>query len=95
MEGSWSGCPTEQKGWGCGLGLGLRGLFQGPSLTSHPRTFKYPLTLEHNMVCWGAQNYCHVKGVGEQEAGAAQCWLSIWREKESVMYSKKEQSCPT
>lgn len=33
--------------------------------------------LEHNMVCWGAQNYCHVKGVGEQEAGAAQCWLSI------------------
>lgn len=34
-------------------------------------------SLEHNMVCWGGQSYCHVKGVGEQRLGAAQCWLSI------------------
>lgn len=34
-------------------------------------------SLKHNMVCWDAQSYCHVKGVGEQEAGAARCWRSI------------------
>lgn len=34
------------------------------------------MSLEHNMVCWGAQSYCHVKGVGEQGVGAAQCWQS-------------------
>lgn len=44
--------------------------------TSHGGVLEWA-PLEHNMVCWGAQNYCHVKGVGEQEAGAAQCWLSI------------------
>lgn len=32
------------------------------------------VSLEHNMVCWGAQSYSHVKGVGEQRVGAAQCW---------------------
>lgn len=33
-------------------------------------------SLEHNTVCWGAQSYCHVKGVGEQRVGAARCWQS-------------------
>lgn len=34
------------------------------------------VSLEHNMVCWGAQSYCHVKGVREQRAGAVRCWQS-------------------
>lgn len=34
------------------------------------------VSLEHNMVCWGAQSYCHVKELGEQRVGAAQCWKS-------------------
>lgn len=34
------------------------------------------MSLEHNMVCWGAQSYCHVKGVGEQRVGTARCWQS-------------------
>lgn len=28
------------------------------------------------MVCWGAQSYCRVKGVGEQRVGAARGWQS-------------------
>lgn len=34
------------------------------------------MSLEHNMVCWGAQSYCRVKGVGEQRVGAARGWQS-------------------
>lgn len=34
------------------------------------------VSLEHNMVCWGAQSYCRVKGVEEQRVGAARCWQS-------------------
>ena len=34
-------------------------------------------SLEHNMVCWGAQSYCHVKGVGVLGWGAVQYWLNI------------------
>lgn len=44
--------------------------------TSHGGVLGW-VSLEHNMVCWGAQSYCHVKGVGEQGVGAAQYWLSI------------------
>lgn len=32
--------------------------------------------LECSTVCWGAQSYCHVKGVEEQRVGAARCWQS-------------------
>lgn len=34
------------------------------------------VSLEYNIVCWGAQSYCHVKGVGEQKVEAARCWQS-------------------
>lgn len=32
--------------------------------------------LEHNTVCWGVQNYCHVEGVMAQRVEVAQCWQS-------------------
>lgn len=34
------------------------------------------VSLEQNIVCWGAQSYCRVKGGGEQRVGAARCWQS-------------------
>lgn len=73
MEGSWGGCPTKQKGRG-----GVRLEEQGPALLPTPSTLQSSLTLEHNMVCSGAQSYCRVKGVGEQTVEAARGWQSTW-----------------
>lgn len=56
---------------------------QDPALLPIPSTFQSSLTLENN-ICWGAQSYCRVKGVGEQRVGAARGWQSTWREKDSV-----------
>lgn len=76
MEGSRGGGPTEQKGLQ-GLEVRLGGnSSRNPDLLPNPNTFESLLTLEHNTVCWGAQSYCHVKGVGEQRVGAARCWQS-------------------
>lgn len=77
------GVLHSRRGWGSSQALGA--LFQGLSLTSHPQhTSESLLTLEHNTVCWGGHSYCHVKGLGEQRVGTAQCWKSTWREKGSV-----------
>ena len=51
---------------------------QGPALPPTPSTLQSSLTLEHNMVCSGAQSYCRVKGVGEQTVEAARGWQSTW-----------------
>lgn len=74
MEGPWGRRPTEQKAF-----RKVR-LGKAPSrLQPYPASeaLSSLLTLEHNMVCWGAQSYCHVKGVGVLGWGAAQYWLSI------------------
>lgn len=66
--------------------------------TSHGGVLGW-VSLEHNMVCWGAQSYCHVKRAGEQGSGGAQCLLNIclqaamhYEEGDGVGRSSKPQS---
>lgn len=53
---------------------------QDPALLPSPAPSIPSLTLEHNMVCWGAQSYCRVKGVGEQRVGLPEAGRAIERE---------------
>lgn len=45
------------------------------------------------MVCWGAQSYCRVKGVGEQRVGLPEAGRAPGERRTLLIYSKVKQPC--